>query len=93
MPEEEQRQELRPHYGTIGCVLAFAGLFAGGMIAVAVGKLVGKLRGCTPAEGLPACDFEVYLLVGMLLGAVTLPGLTLWRVRRKKYPTTNSGRS
>lgn len=91
--EEKQSQEVRPHYGTIGCVLAIAGLFAGGMIAVAVGKLVGRLQRCTPAEGLPACDYEVYLLVGMLVGALTLPGLTLWKMRRKQSPTTNSGRS
>jgi len=93
LPEENHSGEARPHYYTIGCVLAFAGMFAGGMIAVAVGKFVGRLQRCAPAEGLPACDFEVYLLVGMLVGAFTLPGLTLWKLRRNRNPTTNSGRS
>ena len=90
MAEEKKSQEVRPHYGTIGCLLAFAGLFAGGMIAVALGKLVGSLKRCTPAEGLPACDYEVYLLVGMFIGALTLPGLTLWRMRRERPPTPKS---
>ncbi len=93
VPEESPSREVRPHYGTIGCVLAFAGLFAGGMIAVGVGKLVGRLQRCAPAEGLPACDYEVYLLVGMLVGALTLPGMTLWKLRRNSNSTTNSVRS
>lgn len=93
MAGERQTAEIRPRYGAIGCVLGFAGLFAGGMIAVAIGKVVGKLQRCTPTEGLPACDYEVYLLVGMIVGALTLPGATLWRMRHRVASGVNSERS
>lgn len=53
------------------------------MIGVLVGKIVGGVRRCTPAEGLPACDWYYYALGGMLLGAVTLPVLVLSRLRKR----------
>jgi hypothetical protein len=52
------------------------------MIAVFVAKFVGSLRNCEPAADLPACDWHVYAAVGMLIGAVSLPVLTLTRLRR-----------
>ena len=33
-----------------------------------------------PVEGFPACDFELYLQVGSLVGLVTLPAVILWRL-------------
>lgn len=56
------------------------------MIAVLVGKIVGNVRGCVPAEGLPACDWYYYAAVGMILGATTLPILVLRRLGSKKSP-------
>ena len=53
------------------------------MIGVLVGKVVGNARGCVPAEGLPACDWYIFAAVGMILGATTLPGLVLYRLRRR----------
>ena len=70
---------------TVGCLLAvtaMGGFFGGGMIAVFVGKVVGSVRGCRPAEGLPACDWHVYMLVGAGLGLVLLPTVTFVRLRR-----------
>ena len=59
---------------------AIVGYFSGGMVAVLIAKVVGFLNRCTPPEGFPACDFESYFRVGTLLGALSLPGLIIWRM-------------
>ena len=66
----------------IGCLMAIPGFFGGGMIAVALGRLVETVTGCTPPEGLPACHTFTYLLVGGLTGLVVLPTVVLWRLNR-----------
>ena len=77
-------------YGCVGCLTLVAGTFSGGMIAVLIAKFVGSLRNCEPAPDLPACDWHVYAAVGMLIGAVTLPVLTLARLRRGDREGGNS---
>lgn len=66
----------------IGCVTVIAGFFSGGMIGVFVGKVVGSMRGCNPGPELPACDWQVYAGIGMLIGVVSLPILVLNRLMR-----------
>jgi hypothetical protein len=83
----------RPRYGCIITLLAMSGFFAGGMIAVAIGKVVGKLQGCTPDPGLPACNHTTYLLVGALIGVITLPTLAIWRARRRAASSNSTNRS
>jgi len=68
-----------------GCLLlmtAIGGFFGGGMIAVLVAKIVGSARRCEPAEGLPACDWHLYMLAGAAIGVVLLPTVTFLRLRR-----------
>lgn len=65
----------------IGCVTSVGGFFGGGMIAVLVARIVGLFRRCEPPTGLPACDWQVYMLVGAAIGVVTLPALVIWRLR------------
>lgn len=65
----------------VGCVTTVAGFFSGGMIGVFVGKIVGLAQRCVPPEGLPACNWWVYAAIGGIVGAVTLPVLTLRRLR------------
>jgi hypothetical protein len=77
----------------IGCLLAIPGFFGGGMVAVAVAKMVGTLRRCTPAEGWPACDTLQYLVAGAVLGMVLLPSVVVWRLRHGDGGTRNSERS
>jgi hypothetical protein len=60
------------------------------MIAVLIAKFVGSVRKCQPAADLPACDWHLYAAVGMLIGAVTLPVLTLTRLRRGDRAGGNS---
>ena len=64
----------------IGCWFAVVGYFAGGMIGVAIAKLVGQLRRCPPPKDFPAGDFETYLWVGGLNGGLLLPGVIVWRL-------------
>lgn len=67
----------------VGCVSVVAGFFSGAMIGVLVAKIVGSIRGCQPAEGLPACDWHLYAGAGMLIGVITLPLLIVRRMTRK----------
>ncbi|HJU89603.1 MAG TPA: hypothetical protein VJ672_09430 [Gemmatimonadaceae bacterium] len=65
---------------------AIVGYFAGGMMGVAIAKIVGSLQRCTPADGFPACNFEMYLQVGSLFGLVSLPALIVWRLWQSNAP-------
>ena len=82
----------RGRYVGLGCLMTVAGFFSGGMIGALVAKLVGMARGCTPMAGTPACDWHVYLLVGGLAGALTLPWLTINAVRRSGADEQNPDR-
>lgn len=91
--EEEGRARWAARAAGIGCLLAFPGFFGGGMIAVALGRLVGTATRCVPPEGLPACHTFEYLLVGGLTGMVLLPSVVVWRLRRGARAKRNSERS
>jgi hypothetical protein len=81
MAEPGKGESIRPRYGCIVALMAISGMFAGGMIAVAIGKVVGRMQRCTPLEGLPACNHQWYLLAGMIIGFITLPAVAMWRLR------------
>jgi hypothetical protein len=67
----------------VGCLLSIPGFFGGGMIGMAIAKMVDGVTGCVPPEGgWPACNGGLYLLVGALIGFVLLPGVVVWRLRR-----------
>jgi hypothetical protein len=68
----------------VGCLTTVAGFFGGGMIAVFIGKVVGSVQGCKPAEGLPACNWWVYAGIGAVLGALTLPAVVLIRLNQAR---------
>ena len=76
----------------VGCLMAVAGFFAGGMVAVLIAKWVGAARGCVPGEGLPACDWHIFAGVGGLLGLLTLPTFTLRALRRSRARARTSER-
>ena len=90
MADPPVRESNLVRYGCVGCLTIVAGLFSGGMIGVLVAKMVGSARNCEPLPGLPACDWHVYAGVGMLIGAVTLPMLALWRLRSGDAAARNS---
>ncbi len=69
--------------GGVGCVTFVAGFFSGGMIGVLVSKAVASFTNAPGCEGIPTCDWHVYMLAGGAIGAITLPAIALWRLRRK----------
>ena len=77
-------------YGCVGCLTFVGGTFSGGMIAVFVAKIVGSARNCNPGPDLPACDWHVYAVIGMLIGAVTLPLFTLMKLRKGETRSPDS---
>ena len=76
----------------VGCMTVFTGFFAGGMIAVFIGKIVEGFRGCMPEEGLPICHWHVYAAVGMVIGATLFPAVALIKLRRARVARQNSNR-
>ena len=87
-----ERPSRAPRYIGIGCFMAFAGFFSGGMIGVLIGKFVGMARRCVPEPGLPVCDWHLFFFAGGLLSAISLPMLVLWRLRRSAPPAEQSDR-
>ena len=80
-----ERDEFRfERYLGVGCVTTIGGFFSGGMIAVLIAKVAGWARGCEPTNGLPACDWHLFMLAGALIGMVTLPALVIWKLRGKR---------
>ena len=80
-----ERDEFRfERYLGVGCVTTIGGFFSGGMIAVLLAKVAGWARGCEPPQGLPACDWHLFMLTGALIGMVTLPAGVIWRLRSKR---------
>lgn len=67
----------------LGCFSFVIGAFSGGMVAVLVGKVVEGFRRSPSCEGLPICNWYVYVGVGALIGSITLPVLVLNRLRRR----------
>lgn len=68
----------------VGCFSAFAGFFGGGMIAVLVAWIVGSARRCEPPTGIPACDWNKFALMGMLLGVIILPLVSIMRLKGRR---------
>ena len=81
MPRDEFWFE---RYIGVGCVTIVGGFFGGGMIAVLIAKIVGWVTRCRPDPGLPACNWHIYMLVGALVGVITLPGVVFWRLSSRK---------
>lgn len=68
----------------IGCLTAFSGMFAGGMIAVLIAKIVGSVRGCQPMPDTPACDWHLYAMGGMLFGLIVFPTISIMRLKGRR---------
>jgi len=67
----------------LGCFTFVIGFFSGGMVAVLLGRIAAWLQRAPACEGLPVCNWHVYVGVGGLIGAVTLPMLVLNRLRKR----------
>jgi hypothetical protein len=80
---QQAREDLTARNIGVGCFTAFAGFWSGGMVAVLIGRIVEGVRGSPSCEGLPICNWGAYALVGAVIGAISLPLLALWRLRRR----------
>lgn len=67
----------------LGCFTFIIGGFSGGMVAVLVGMAIEAARKAPKCEGLPVCNWYVYVGIGGVLGALSLPALVLNRLRRR----------
>jgi predicted membrane protein len=66
----------------VGCFTFFVGIVSGAMTAVLVGKMYAFLSRAPACSEMPLCEWPSFALAGAILGAVTLPALAFWRLRR-----------
>ena len=71
----------------IGCFMAWIGGFSGAMIGVLVSKMVAWLSRAPRCDGIPTCDWYIYMLIGGALGALTLPWLVVSALRSAPPPS------
>jgi hypothetical protein len=60
------------------------------MVAVLIGRIVEGARRSPGCEGLPICNWYVYAMAGAIVGAISLPALVFWRLRRGNALQSNS---
>jgi hypothetical protein len=65
----------------IGCFMTAIGFFSGGMIGVLISKIVAFLTRAPACDGIPTCNWYIYMAVGGALGAITLPWLVVGALR------------
>ena len=92
-PPTAKENELAIAFGRkvgLGCFTAFVGFWSGGMVAVLVGKFIEGVKRSPSCGDLPICNWYVYAGIGAVIGAVSLPTLVLWRLRRAGRALPNS---
>jgi hypothetical protein len=75
----------------LGCFTFVIGGFSGGMVAVLIGQIVDGLRKAPGCDGLPVCNWYLYVGMGGLFGAISLPYLVLRRLTRQRPRTRAQG--
>jgi hypothetical protein len=78
----QDRQDRRYRNIGVGCFTMVAGGMGGGMIAVLLSKVWTQARNLPQCEGIPTCDWAQWAGVGLLVGMVSLPVVSLWRLNR-----------
>ncbi|MEO7522007.1 MAG: hypothetical protein ABIW79_09340 [Gemmatimonas sp.] len=66
----------------VGCFTFAIGGVSGAMTAVLIGKMVSFLTRAPSCDGVPLCNWYVFAGYGAAIGALTLPVLAIWRLRR-----------
>ncbi len=72
----------------IGCFMAPIGFFSGGMIAAFGSKLLAYVTHAKACEGVPACNWLEFTVVGGVIGMITLPALVMRALRSPRRPNT-----
>ena len=65
----------------VGCFTAVVGFAAGGMIGVFLGWAYAFLTRAPRCTGIPSCDWGYWATAGAWFGLITLPAISLWRLR------------
>jgi len=85
--------DVPPAYFGMGCLALVAGFAGGGMIAVFIAKMAGAFTKCAPdAETGAPCNWDGYWVYGAVIGAVLVPVVTIWLLRRGRKRARNSQR-
>lgn len=66
----------------VGCFTFFIGGISCAMTAVLLGKFYASLTRAPQCSEMPLCNWYEFAGWGGLIGAITLPTLVLWRLRR-----------
>jgi hypothetical protein len=74
----------------IGCFMAVIGFFSGGMIGVLVSKIVAFFTKAPRCDGIPTCDWYIYMGVGGLIGSLTLSWLVVSALRSAPAPKSET---
>ena len=76
-----------PPRAAIGCIMVPLGAISMAMVGVLISKIVAwATKSTCSIPDIPTCDWYVYAGWGALFGAVTLPLLVTWRMRRPAAP-------
>ncbi len=75
----------------IGCFMAPLGFFSGGMVGTLLSKVIAYVTHAPACDGIPACDWYVYMLVGGALGALSLPLLVMRALRSPRAAEPDRG--
>jgi len=66
----------------VGCFTFFIGGLSCAMTAVLLGKFYASFTRAPQCSEMPLCNWYEFAGWGGLIGAITLPTLVLWRLRR-----------
>ena len=71
----------------IGCFMAWIGFLSFGMIGALVSRFMAFVTRATTCPDVPACNWHVYVGVGGLIGAISLPWLVVGAMGKPKKTT------
>ena len=91
MPEPEREERNREpviaparRRVAIGCFTAWIGFLSFGMIGALVSRFVAFVTRAATCPDVPACNWHVYVGVGGLVGAISLPWLVVRAMGKPK---------
>ncbi|HEU4628673.1 MAG TPA: hypothetical protein VFS08_02980 [Gemmatimonadaceae bacterium] len=86
MAEQAGSEEISGCWGRagFGCATVLGGWFGGGIIAIMVLKILSFFTRVGNCNDLPVpCNWYKFAFAGAVVGAIGLPGVLLWKMRRR----------
>jgi hypothetical protein len=78
------RTERRIRAVGLGCFSIIIGFMSMAMVATLISAVVARITRAESCADIPSCNWYIYAGVGGVFGAISLPILVLWRLRRPK---------